>query len=423
MEQSHVYLITVKNGKQYVGKANDPDGRLKSHWKNKTYLGHSLRKHGLKSHDILSSHDTEAAAYEEEQRQIKVLGTLHPGGLNMTSGGSHNFRASDETRRRQSVSSVERWAEPGVREAYSEKMSVVLGTPEVRKTMSEAQKAANLEDPEKYLKGRAAIAKALRTPESRKTMSVAQKRYFAKPGSSEKHSTLQKKRFEDPAERAKISRAQKRRYAKPGARKKSSEDTRRGFAMKRLNKVVVFCNSSRDNVTSQKQRSTKMTKEPSMKDYCKIYNEAAALLGKPLLNKFSSKKVARLRIQQIAKLVSEYQPTVPRRFDGRKEVVYKPAKVLKSYNYMSSGIIGEDKRTLRSRIVDVLLMGATYEEVVDTVISFDKDRGVPSKSLRTRTSDILKIVANELGYGMRVKDGVVSIYHPSIKSTKSPTKN
>ena len=82
-----VYLIIVNNGKEYVGYSYQPEKRLEAHWKARKYaIGPALRKHGIRSFNILSWWDTKAEAGNEEERLIELRGTLTPGGYNLTTG-------------------------------------------------------------------------------------------------------------------------------------------------------------------------------------------------------------------------------------------------------------------------------------------------------------------------------------------------
>lgn len=92
-----VYVITCTvSGKQYVGKAADPEKRWAAHWaaKNSKSARHrplyrALRKHGKAAFtlSVLSWHDTEAGAFAGERASIARLGTLAPSGYNLTEGG------------------------------------------------------------------------------------------------------------------------------------------------------------------------------------------------------------------------------------------------------------------------------------------------------------------------------------------------
>jgi len=84
-----IYILTNKtNGKGYVGLARKSfESRLKSHFKNDSYIGKALRKYGLDGFEI------QQIAYAKEELNywekyfIERLDARHPWGYNLTDGG------------------------------------------------------------------------------------------------------------------------------------------------------------------------------------------------------------------------------------------------------------------------------------------------------------------------------------------------
>ena len=88
----YIYLITcLVNGKQYVGKTNDPKQRLIAHATAKyvSAVGRAFRKHGRENMqmEMIACALTEDAAFEAERSLIVQHGTRAPHGYNLTDGG------------------------------------------------------------------------------------------------------------------------------------------------------------------------------------------------------------------------------------------------------------------------------------------------------------------------------------------------
>lgn len=81
-----MYLI-ISNGRPYVGVAIDPQRRLRDHRGADTYLGRSLRKHGLDSFELLAEGLSWEEALARDIEEIAARNTRMPHGFNMTAGG------------------------------------------------------------------------------------------------------------------------------------------------------------------------------------------------------------------------------------------------------------------------------------------------------------------------------------------------
>lgn len=105
---SSVYCITcLINGKRYVGKSNDPERRWRDHCEANALkaggmlIHRAIRKHGSENFkfEVLSTFDTEDAAFEEERRLIAELKlTDRSFGYNMNEGGRGGHNPSAEVR-------------------------------------------------------------------------------------------------------------------------------------------------------------------------------------------------------------------------------------------------------------------------------------------------------------------------------------
>ena len=87
MSKFFVYLMTLNNGKRYVGMTKHYPRRIEEHSSSQWPIGAALRVHGLRSHELLGEFETreEAAAFEVEK--IAELNTRLPHGYDVTPGG------------------------------------------------------------------------------------------------------------------------------------------------------------------------------------------------------------------------------------------------------------------------------------------------------------------------------------------------
>lgn len=118
---SCVYVITNKvNGKAYVGKSVNLAARVKKHREflssGRQVLYKATKKYGAEnfSLEILLESPDDSVLLKAEVEAIQVLGTLVPGGYNMTAGGDGmaghtQSEATLEKRRRGAKEHPERW--------------------------------------------------------------------------------------------------------------------------------------------------------------------------------------------------------------------------------------------------------------------------------------------------------------------------
>lgn len=156
MDQPVIYILTNKaNGKRYVGLARKSFARrLRSHFKNDSYIGKALRKNGLDGFDVQKVvYATEELNYWEKYF-IAKLGSRFPNGYNMTDGGDGLVNPVQEVRdriARKSREIKESGKYPdftfeghnhreGSKKQISETLLVTMALPEVRARMSASQK-------------------------------------------------------------------------------------------------------------------------------------------------------------------------------------------------------------------------------------------------------------------------------------------
>ena len=159
-----VYVITFDNGKSYVGVTSDLKRRIREHRSNTSAVGSAMRVHGRSVRGVFGGGPAECFA--EERRLIAALGTLAPGGYNLTTGGEGGFDMPPElvAQRGHNISKAftpQKRAEhseklkvahraPGMQEAQSKRALGSWARPEFRAAVSEAarkQAKASWSDP------------------------------------------------------------------------------------------------------------------------------------------------------------------------------------------------------------------------------------------------------------------------------------
>lgn len=137
MSDFFVYLITNNlNQKRYVGKTNNLQVRWKHHKcdrRGRSYIGRAIRKYGASNFNftVLDSYPNEEEAYRGEVSWISHFQSNQSDqGYNLDSGGVGGKRASEETRRKQSL------AHKGV--PRPSEVIAKLHSPEARRKVAEA---------------------------------------------------------------------------------------------------------------------------------------------------------------------------------------------------------------------------------------------------------------------------------------------
>ncbi len=129
------------------------------------------------------------------------------------------------------------------------------------------------------------------------------------------------------------------------------------------------------------------------------YNDAAATLGEAAVKRFSDKKSAVRRTTAIVARLPETTEAKrrPMRF------VFRPEKVIRECKVTAKNMKSGSTKTLRQRALDKLLTkkGATFEEIKQVVLDFDKDRGVKPKNHERRAYELVRLIHYYLGYGLK----------------------
>lgn len=192
-------MITINSGKCYVGYSHNPEQRLKGHWKDDKLIGRALRKHGIRSLEILSWHPSQEEASDEEIVQIAARGVKHPGGYNLTDGGDGvvGYEWTDEDRKRKSMQTKEIWSDPKYRALLSRAQNKRWEDPEQRKHISETLKEY-FKDPEFRARNRQIQKEIWKDPQLRELKRIAAVRQGKDPKVTAKRKVSQQQRWKDP---------------------------------------------------------------------------------------------------------------------------------------------------------------------------------------------------------------------------------
>jgi hypothetical protein len=138
------------------------------------------------------------------------------------------------------------------------------------------------------------------------------------------------------------------------------------------------------------------------------YNAAATELNKPLVKRFSDRKTAVRRTEEIRKELAEVlrklehkQPSA----EGRKvrQPVFRFQHRVPEVNKRSTD-------SLRARCEELLSgEGATFAEVETLVREFDAERKKPSKNVKQRAYGLIRIMHYQLGHGLDDRDGRIKL--------------
>lgn len=140
------------------------------------------------------------------------------------------------------------------------------------------------------------------------------------------------------------------------------------------------------------------------------------------VDRFSDKKTAITRTWNAlvlwnnsigSKVVAPEQPKI----EEKKTRVYRAKSVKKpktmDFNFERKEIVKivKDKSTLRSKVMEKLKVGATFEEVVEVVKAFDDERIVDQKNVVRRAYEVIRLINHYLGYGLHhdLETGIITL--------------
>lgn len=145
-----------------------------------------------------------------------------------------------------------------------------------------------------------------------------------------------------------------------------------------------------------------------------IYNSAANEIGEKTVKKFSDKKSAVRRAIAITERLTAVleerakevvpAPAKPARRFRTKRFVFKPDADIRPVKGNGS---------LREQCIDLLKVGAKFEDVEGLVAKFDQDRGKETVNLERRAYELVRIMHYYFGFGIRHDvdgDGTIQIY-------------
>lgn len=155
-----IYLLTHKvNGKRYVGQSINIDKRFCDHEKGRSGSGvlfNAIKKHGWSAFETslleLCDRDCLNAC---EQKWIAALGSMHPVGFNLTTGGQ-KYKFTDSARAH-----------------ISERTRIALADPEIRARISAGVRRAQTPELRAMIRERAEAGRLAMTPEAHEKMRSA----------------------------------------------------------------------------------------------------------------------------------------------------------------------------------------------------------------------------------------------------------
>jgi group I intron endonuclease len=144
MKPSYVYVITnLVNGKQYVGKSNDPEDRFKAHLTGRSrtrhlHLSRAISKYGKDKFvlEIISQHPTEDDAFTAEHMLILEKQAAGVELYNANTGGKGGFRLSEEVKAKISKSHTGKTLSPETKQKLSAAAKKQFADPTQRENIS-----------------------------------------------------------------------------------------------------------------------------------------------------------------------------------------------------------------------------------------------------------------------------------------------
>lgn len=197
-----LYLFTL-NDKQYVGQTNDTYHRFSKHIKPFSgcrYIRNAIQTHGWENSkvEILLTDLTLEEANRLETHYIDTLGTLSPGGYNLTRGGDNR-----------------EWSEDS-KKALSETMKIVCDTPEFREAKSMVM--MKIREAPKFIEAMRQSLDEFWSKEARDAQREKMKIQWEDPEYRKAHTEMMKSQWENPEYREAqcgiFSISQKKRYEK-----------------------------------------------------------------------------------------------------------------------------------------------------------------------------------------------------------------
>lgn len=180
-------ITSSETSKKYIGMTGrGASVRIAQHFRDamsgsRLLLHKAIRKYGKETFSIsvIRECETKEEAARLEVELIENLGTLNPGGYNMTIGGEGVVELCADGKRRKSESAKARHRDPDFKARHLAGI-IRSRTPEVREKMSKAFKGRPM-----HPNAAKAILEAKKTPEYREIAREAAKRTWSKPGYKE----------------------------------------------------------------------------------------------------------------------------------------------------------------------------------------------------------------------------------------------
>lgn len=157
-----------------------------------------------------------------------------------------------------------------------------------------------------------------------------------------------------------------------------------------------------------------------------LYNQIAANLDEAEVHSFASKEAAVENVWELlgqlpeglnTDLRSKAEPK-PRRARAPKEPGEPRVRAARAKRFqlpVAESVREPQEGTLRALVVNRLDAPepTKFEDVVEAVKQFDKQRGVPEKNVERRAYEVLRLLHTTMGFGLsQTDDGVISLVRP-----------
>lgn len=134
-----------------------------------------------------------------------------------------------------------------------------------------------------------------------------------------------------------------------------------------------------------------------------LYNEAATELNKPLVKRFSDRKTALRRTEEIRKELAR-KVTPPAKTERKvRQPVFRLGNREPAVTKRQSGTLREQCEALLSG------EGATFAEVEELVRRFDRERNKEPQNVQRRAYGLVRLMHYQLGHGLDDRDGKIKI--------------
>jgi hypothetical protein len=148
--------------------------------------------------------------------------------------------------------------------------------------------------------------------------------------------------------------------------------------------------------------------ELTTKQLAEKYNSAAVRLGRPVLKKFSDKKVAIRRTTDILADLSNDPPIVPKvkakKKPDRRGVNFLGMRQDIKASPSEARVSLKREDSIRAEAFKLLVKGATFAELEAIFVAHDERRGISGKKMIRRMYEMVRIFCYYYGWGTKSSD-------------------